>query len=189
MNHVQLIGNLSKNPSYKNNRCVYRVITNTTTQTGHEIIEGHNIICYGNRAETAFKFLKKGNKVFVQGNLETKKWRNKEGNNKYSTNVICQEQIFLSQKNKKNLNSVMLAGNLTTSCKRSATRHGIIVCEFEIEIPYNDAKKRFKIFSHGKLGEYCLDKLEKNSFVHVEGTALKNPSGEFVIRCQKILDL
>ncbi|WP_010177654.1 single-stranded DNA-binding protein [Aquimarina agarilytica] len=60
--------------------------------------EWHNIVVRNKAAEICEKYLKKGDKVYIEGRLKTRKWQDTEGKDRYSTEVQCMEFTFLSPK-------------------------------------------------------------------------------------------
>lgn len=60
--------------------------------------EWHNIIVRNKAAEICEKYLKKGDKVYVEGRLKTRKWTDDKGMDRYSTEIQCQEFTFLTPK-------------------------------------------------------------------------------------------
>ena len=63
------------------------------------ILNGHNIVVKNKAAEICAKYLKKGDKVYVEGKLKTRKWKGDDGVQRYSTEVHVSEFNFLSNKN------------------------------------------------------------------------------------------
>ena len=101
LNQVTLVGNLGADPEVKslqngNKLANLRVATSESwkdKQTGErkEKTEWHRVTIFNeNIAGIAEKYLKKGSKVFLQGKLQTRKWQDKEGNDRYSTEVVLQ---------------------------------------------------------------------------------------------------
>ena len=80
---------LATNESYTNRTTGERV-TNT---------EWHNVVVRNKAAEVCEKYLKKGDKVYVEGRIKTRKWQDEQGNEKYSTEIHCTEFTFLTPKN------------------------------------------------------------------------------------------
>jgi len=80
---------LATNESYTNRTTGERV-TNT---------EWHNVVVRNKAAEVCEKYLKKGDKVYIEGRIKTRKWQDDSGNEKYSTEVHCTEFTFLTPKN------------------------------------------------------------------------------------------
>lgn len=60
--------------------------------------EWHTIIVRNKAAEICEKYLKKGDKVYIEGRLKTRKWQDDKGMDRYSTEIQCQEFTFLSPK-------------------------------------------------------------------------------------------
>lgn len=79
---------LATNEEYVNKRTGERV-SNT---------EWHNIVVRNKAAEICEKYLKKGDKVYVEGRIKTRKWQDDAGNDRYSTEVQCNEFTFLTAK-------------------------------------------------------------------------------------------
>ncbi len=100
VNKVILIGNLGKDPevrSMQNGGKVANLSLATSESwrdkaTGErkEKTEWHRVVIFGNLAEIAEKYLKKGSKVYVSGSLQTRKWTDQSGADKYSTEVVLQ---------------------------------------------------------------------------------------------------
>ena len=72
---------------------------NRTTGERVSNTEWHNIIVRNKAAEICEKYLKKGDKVYVEGRLKTRKWTDDKGMDRYSTEIQCQEFTFLTPKN------------------------------------------------------------------------------------------
>ena len=75
---------LATNEKYKDNAGEYQ-----------EKTEWHNIVVWGKLAEIAGEYLKKGSKAYFEGKLQTRKWDDKDGNTRYSTEVVAQDMIML----------------------------------------------------------------------------------------------
>lgn len=63
-----------------------------------EDAEYHRCVAYGNTAELLWKYLTKGKKVYIEGRLRTRKWQDTEGHDRFSTEVIVDNFIFLDAK-------------------------------------------------------------------------------------------
>lgn len=63
-----------------------------------EDAEYHRCVAYGNMAELLWKYLTKGKKVYIEGRLRTRKWQDTEGHDRFSTEVIVDNFIFLDAK-------------------------------------------------------------------------------------------
>ena len=108
LNKVMLIGNLGddvKMHQFEDGGCVGRfpIATNesyTNKQTGEKVdnTEWHNVIVRNKAAEICSKYLKKGDKVYVEGKLKTRKWQGEDGIQRYSTEVHVSDFNFLNNK-------------------------------------------------------------------------------------------
>ena len=63
-----------------------------------EHTEWHSVVAFGKTAETAGRFLTKGRQVYVEGRIQTRKWQDKEGKDRYSTEIVCNVLRFLGSK-------------------------------------------------------------------------------------------
>lgn len=107
INKVILIGNLGKDPElkYTNSQlpiCRFRIATTEKRkdQSGQwtDHTEWHGIVCFGKTAENCNNYLKKGRQVYVEGRLQTSKWQDKEGKDRYTTEIIANTVQFLGGK-------------------------------------------------------------------------------------------
>lgn len=108
VNKVILIGNLGADPELKyttSNRavCNLSVATNEKFKTSsgqlREKTEWHRVIVWGDTAENAAKFLKKGRSVYLEGKIQTSSWDDKKtGEKKYKTEIVADRVVFLSGK-------------------------------------------------------------------------------------------
>jgi single-strand DNA-binding protein len=99
VNKVILVGNLGKDPEIRNtgNSVVANLSIATSESwrdknTGErkEKTEWHRVVVWGKLAEIAEQYLRKGSKVYVEGALQTRKWTDQAGVEKYSTEVVLQ---------------------------------------------------------------------------------------------------
>ena len=98
VNKVILIGNLGRDPEVRkmqNGESVanLRVATSETwndkqSNERKERTEWHTVTVWGKLAEIAEKYLRKGSKVYLEGQLQTRKWQDKDGQDKYTTEVV-----------------------------------------------------------------------------------------------------
>jgi len=106
LNKVMLLGRLGKDPEkkYVNSGTAvvnFSVATSESFKKGdnwEEKTEWHNIVAFGNTAENASKFLKKGSLVFMEGRIQTRSYQDKDGNNKYITEIVANSVKFLDSK-------------------------------------------------------------------------------------------
>ena len=101
VNKVILIGNLGKDPEVRRMTSGDPVVNLSiaTSETWRDKASGerkektewHRVVIFNkNLAEVAEKYLRKGSKVYIEGALQTRKWTDKDGNEKYSTEVVLQ---------------------------------------------------------------------------------------------------
>lgn len=72
--------------------------TNRTTGERVSNTEWHNIVVRNKAAEICEKYLKKGDKVYIEGRIKTRKWQDDKGMDRYSTEIQCTDFTFLSPK-------------------------------------------------------------------------------------------
>jgi single-strand DNA-binding protein len=79
--------------------CEFRLATNEawTDKQGQrqERTEWHRVVVWGKKAEVCSKYLSKGRQVYVEGRLRTRSWEDKEGNKRYTTEVVANDVQFL----------------------------------------------------------------------------------------------
>lgn len=104
INKAILLGNLGKDPElrYTNSQmavCSFSLATGERRkdQSGKWVdhTEWHNIICFGKTAENCSNYLKKGRQVFVEGRIQTRKWQDKEGRDRWTTEIIASTVQFV----------------------------------------------------------------------------------------------
>jgi single-strand DNA-binding protein len=108
VNKVILIGNLGRDPEtrYMPNGEAVTNVTIATTETWkdrnsgerQEKTEWHRVTFYRRLAEIAGEYLKKGSQVYVEGRLETRKWTDKAGKDRYTTEIIASEMKMLGSR-------------------------------------------------------------------------------------------
>ena len=105
VNKVILIGNLGKDPEMKSfpNGDAYCNLTLATSESWtdktsgekKEKTEWHNLVFTRKLAEIVGQYLKKGAKIYVEGSLRTRKWQDKEGRDRYTTEIVGSEMQML----------------------------------------------------------------------------------------------
>jgi single-strand DNA-binding protein len=108
VNKVILIGNLGRDPEVRympsgSAICNLRIATSRnwkdkTTGERQEETEWHSVALFDRLAEIAGEYLKKGRPVYIEGRLKTRKWTDKDGNERYTTEVIAQEMQLLGSR-------------------------------------------------------------------------------------------
>ena len=110
LNKVMLIGHTGddvKMHYFDDNNCIGRFplatneeYVNRNTNERVSNTEWHNIVVRNKAAEICEKYLKKGDKVYIEGRIKTKKWTDDKGNDRYTTEIQCTEFTFLTPKDK-----------------------------------------------------------------------------------------
>ncbi|MFZ5492602.1 MAG: single-stranded DNA-binding protein [Pseudomonadota bacterium] len=105
INKVILIGNLGRDPEvrYTAGGSAVANLTVATTeswkdkQTGEkkEATEWHKVVVFGKTAEIAGEYLKKGRSVYIEGRLQTRKYQDKDGQDRYSTEIVASDMQML----------------------------------------------------------------------------------------------
>jgi single-strand DNA-binding protein len=107
VNKAILIGRLGKDPEtrYMTNG---EAVTNVSLATSEnykdksgekqERTEWHNLVFYRRLAEIAGEYLKKGSMIYVEGRIQTRKWQDKEGKDRYTTEIVVNEMTMLGSK-------------------------------------------------------------------------------------------
>jgi single-strand DNA-binding protein len=108
VNKVILVGNLGKDPEtrYMPSGSAVTNLTLATSeswkdkQTGdqQERTEWHKIAMFGRLAEIAAEYLRKGSQVYIEGKIRTRKWQDKEGKDRYTTEIIADEMQMLGSR-------------------------------------------------------------------------------------------
>ena len=107
VNKVILVGNLGKDPEvrYLDNGVAVANFSLATTENyknkqGERVsqTEWHNIVFWRGLAEVAEKYLKKGDSIYVEGKLRTRRWEDKDGNAKYTTEILADNMTMLGNK-------------------------------------------------------------------------------------------
>jgi len=104
VNKVILLGNLTRDPELKQSEgkkpvCVFGLATNRSwpikpgeTQLATEF---HRIVAFDKLAETCNQYLKKGRKVYLEGRLQTRSYKGKDGSDKVATEIVLEELVLL----------------------------------------------------------------------------------------------
>lgn len=108
VNKVIVLGNLGQDPELKNLPsggavCNLRIATtdswkDKTSGEAKEQTEWHSVSLFGRLAEVAAQYLRKGAQVYIEGRLRTRKWQDKTGADRYTTEIIANEMQLLGGK-------------------------------------------------------------------------------------------
>ena len=134
VNKCIIVGNLGKEPEmrYTASGAAIANITVATSETwkdkqsgeSKEKTEWHKVTFFGKLAEIVGEYLHKGSKVYIEGRLETNKWQDKDGADRYTTSIIAKEMQMLDSKS-----SSSQSGNSAPQLQRNEP-------DFEQDIPF-----------------------------------------------------
>ena len=108
VNKVILVGNLGQKPDmkYTQSNTAVANLSLATSESWKDKDSGdlktktewHRVVYFGKLAEVAERYLDKGSKVYVEGKLQTRKWQDQAGNDRYTTEVLGQELTMLDSR-------------------------------------------------------------------------------------------
>ena len=111
LNKVLLIGNLGKDPEVRYTASGTAVASFSLATSEkfknkegewEERTEWHNVTLWGRLAEIAGEYLAKGKTVYIEGRLQTRKWQDKDGKDRYTTEIVGEKMQMLSRKDGSN---------------------------------------------------------------------------------------
>ena len=136
INKVIIIGNLGNDPEVKympNGGAVANVTIATSeswkdknTGEQQEKTEWHRVVFFRRLAEIVGEYLKKGSKVYIEGKLQTRKWQDKDGNDRYTTEIIAHEMQMLDSRR----------GDKERPASGSTARQPADTDDFDDDIPF-----------------------------------------------------
>jgi single-strand DNA-binding protein len=104
VNKAIILGNLGNDPEMRTTQsgsqvANFNIATNEKFKDSsgewQERTEWHKIVAFGRTAEICGQYLSKGRSVFIEGRIQTRKWEDKEGQTRYSTEIVCQNMQML----------------------------------------------------------------------------------------------
>ena len=108
INKAIIVGNLGRDPEVRytaNGNAIANITVATTEswkdkQSGErqEKTEWHRVVFFGRLAEIAGEYLKKGAQVYIEGRLQTRKWEDKSGQERYTTEIVASEMQMLGSR-------------------------------------------------------------------------------------------
>ena len=107
INKAILIGNLGADPEvrYTQNGAAVANFNIATTESWvkegakEERTEWHRIVAFGKLGEICGEYLAKGSKVYIEGRIQTRQWDDKDGNKRYTTEIVARDMKMLTPKN------------------------------------------------------------------------------------------
>jgi single-strand DNA-binding protein len=119
-NLVILIGHLGADPEIRYTQSGTAVASFSLATTERwkgkdgqmqEDTEWHKIVAWNNLAELCGEYLKKGSKIYCEGEIKTRKWQDQNNNDRYTTEIVMRELKFLSPKDQPGQQSYSQSGN------------------------------------------------------------------------------
>jgi single-strand DNA-binding protein len=201
LNKVTLIGFVEREQETRytsNGRAVTSFGLSTmrrwTTNAGQarESVEWFNVVAWGSLAQSASRWLKKDQRIYAEGHLQTRRWDGPDGQRHYCTEVVASQLIPMGQREPLAgldlpqddeetplcLNRVMVIGNVGRDPEMRYTPRGQAVTSFSLAVsrPWTttngerrDATEWFNVVTWGNLAEICNQYLIKGRRVYVEG--------------------
>ena len=140
INKVIVVGNLGADPDSRtmpSGNAVTNISVATSEswndkETGEkqEKTEWHRVVFFGRLAEIASEYLKKGSQVYIEGKLQTRKWEDKEGNERWTTEIVSNQMQMLGEKMSQSASN---QGNVT---KQNNSSNEFVDEEFDDDIPF-----------------------------------------------------
>ena len=140
INKVIIVGNLGADPDSRampSGNAVTNISVATSESwndrdTGEkkEKTEWHRVVFFNRLAEIAAQYLKKGSQVYVEGKLQTRKWEDKEGNERWTTEVVANQMQMLGDRMSGDMS------NDNASSSQSTSDNDFSTDEFDDDIPF-----------------------------------------------------
>ena len=132
LNKVTLIGNLGKDPEIRSTQAGKEIAsfsiatseswTDKSTGEKKEKTEWHNIAVFNEGLVRVVKqYVKKGSKLYIEGQLQTRKWQDKDGQDRYTTEIVANEMQMLDSRGAGQVGSSAESGDFAQSAPRSAS--------------------------------------------------------------------
>jgi single-strand DNA-binding protein len=143
VNKVILVGNLGKDPEVRympNGNAVANITLATseswkdkTTGEQQEKTEWHRVVMFRRLGEIAGEYLKKGSQVYIEGKLQTRKWQDNSGNDRYTTEIVANEMQMLGSRG----GSASFSGDSASApASASAAPAPAAAGDFDDDIPF-----------------------------------------------------
>ena len=140
INKVIIVGNLGADPDSRampSGNAVTNISVATSeswndrdTGEKQEKTEWHRVVFFNRLAEIAAQYLKKGSQVYVEGKLQTRKWEDKEGNERWTTEVVANQMQMLGDRMSNDMS------NDNASSSQSRSDNDFSTDEFDDDIPF-----------------------------------------------------
>jgi single-strand DNA-binding protein len=146
INKVILVGNLGKDPEVRympNGNAVANITIATseswkdkTTGENQEKTEWHRVVLFRRLGEIAGEYLKKGSQVYIEGKLQTRKWQDNNGQDRYTTEIIANEMQMLGGRGGGGSSSASFANEDSSANTARSTAMAEGPNDFDDDIPF-----------------------------------------------------
>lgn len=152
LNKVMIIGNLGNEPEIRvmpNGNAVanFSIATSETwrdrnTNEQQERTEWHRVVIYGKLAEIVQQYVHKGSKLYIEGRLQTRKWQDNNGQDRYTTEIIANEMQMLDSRGQGapqgdyNAAPRPAANNMNAPQSAPASSQPPVIDDFDDDIPF-----------------------------------------------------
>ncbi|MGE5336214.1 MAG: single-stranded DNA-binding protein [Gemmatimonadota bacterium] len=145
VNKVILIGNLGRDPEtrYSPDGAAITNVSVATTRRykdsagqQQEETEWHRVVFFGRLAEIAGEYLRKGRPVYVEGRLRTRKWTDKDGNEKYTTEIVAENMQMLGSREGMGGGEVDEPAPARSSASKPPAKPAQNIAEMDDDIPF-----------------------------------------------------
>ena len=109
VNKVIIVGNVGRDPEVRysqDGKAIARISVATSEKwrdkaSGEkkERTEWHRVVFFGRQAEVVNEYTKKGSKLYIEGRLQTNKWQDQSGNDRYTTEIVAGQMVMLDSRN------------------------------------------------------------------------------------------
>ena len=146
VNKAIIVGNLGRDPEvrYSASGSAIANVTVATTdswkdrQSGErqERTEWHRVVFFNRLAEIAGEYLKKGSQVFIEGRIQTRKWEDKDGNERWTTEIVANEMQMLGSRGGGGTQGGPPDDPVVTQAPGGSGSSGFSDSEFDDDIPF-----------------------------------------------------
>jgi len=134
INKVILVGNLGRDPEMRQTKSGTQVVnfpvatneswTDKGTGEKKDRTEWHKVIAWGRTAEICNEYLTKGKQVYIEGRLQTSEWEDKDGNKRYTTEIVVSDMQMLGSRSEEGYTSSSEQASSHTSPSEQASKGG-----------------------------------------------------------------
>jgi len=146
VNKAIIVGNLGRDPEVRysaSGAAIANVNIATTEswkdkQTGetNEKTEWHRVVFFGRLAEIVNEYLKKGSQVYVEGRLQTRKWQDQSGQDRYTTEIVASDMQMLGGRGGAGAAADAYSGSPPSNEPRAPAGGGMPTTDFDDDIPF-----------------------------------------------------